>query len=129
MATMHVELVSPERKLWSGEAKSVFARTLEGELGILPGHAPLFGALVDGGLVRIDDESDESVTAAVRGGFLAVADNHVSVLAEWAELGSEVDVAAARAVVERGDSPDGDDEAAAEARLARTRLQAAGENV
>lgn len=125
---MHVELVSPERELWSGEAKSVFARTLEGELGILPNHTPLFGTLVDGGVVRIDLEgSDDSVTAAIRGGFLSVSDNRVSVLAEWAELGSEVDVAAARAIVDRSGDSD-DEEAVAEARLARARLRAAGED-
>lgn len=128
MATMHVELVSPERELWSGEAKSVFARTLEGELGILPNHTPLFGTLVDGGVVRIDlEDSDDSVTAAIRGGFLSVSDNRVSVLAEWAELGSEVDVEAARAIVERSGDSD-DEESAAEARLARARLRAAGED-
>ena len=46
--TMHVELVSVERAIWSGEATAVFARTTEGELGILPGHTPLLGALEPG---------------------------------------------------------------------------------
>ena len=124
MATMHVELVSPERELWSGEAKSVFARTLEGELGILPGHAPLFGALVHGGVVRIDEEDGESLSVAVRGGFLSVADNRVAVLTEWAELGTEVDVDAVRARLgELGD----DEDAKADAELLRARLKAAGE--
>jgi len=54
MATMHVELVSVEKALWSGEATAVFARTPEGELGVLPGHAPLLGALAPGWVVRID---------------------------------------------------------------------------
>ncbi len=45
MSTMHVELVSVESRIWSGEASAVYARTMEGELGILPGHAPLLGAL------------------------------------------------------------------------------------
>ena len=121
---MHVELVSPERELWSGEAKSVFARTLEGELGILPGHAPLFGALVHGGVVRIDEEDGESLSVAVRGGFLSVADNRVAVLTEWAELGTEVDVDAVRARLgELGD----DEDAKADAELLRARLKAAGE--
>ena len=48
MATMQVELVSVERALWSGEATAVFARTVDGELGILPGHTPLLGALEPG---------------------------------------------------------------------------------
>lgn len=123
---MHVELVSPERELWSGEAKSVFARTLEGELGILPGHAPLFGALVHGGVVRIDEEGGESVSVAVRGGFLSVADNRVAVLTEWAELGSEVDVDAVRAELDR--SSDGEDADAEAQQLLRARLKAAGED-
>lgn len=123
---MHVELVSPERELWSGEAKSVFARTLEGELGILPGHAPLFGALVHGGVVRIDEEDGESVSVAVRGGFLSVADNRVAVLTEWAELGSEVDVDAVRAELDRSG---GEEDADADAQqLLRARLKAAGED-
>ena len=58
MATMHVELVSVERALWSGEATAVFARTTEGELGILPGHIPLLGALEPGWTVRIDREGE-----------------------------------------------------------------------
>lgn len=121
---MHVELVSPERELWSGEAKSVFARTLEGELGILPGHTPLFGALVHGGVVRIDEDGGESVSFAVRGGFLSVADNRVSVLTEWAEVGSEVDVDAVRAELDRsGEDADPDAE-----QLLRARLKAAGED-
>ena len=53
MATMHVELVSIERAIWSGEATAVFGRTTEGELGILPGHTPLLGALEPGYPVRI----------------------------------------------------------------------------
>jgi F-type H+-transporting ATPase subunit epsilon len=43
-----VELVTPAERVWSGEAQMVSARTVEGDLGILPGHAPLFGILVDG---------------------------------------------------------------------------------
>ncbi len=48
MATLHVELVSVERPIWSGEATMVVARTTEGVLGVLPGHAPLLGQIVDG---------------------------------------------------------------------------------
>ena len=44
MATLQVELVAVERKIWSGEATMVIARTTEGELGVLPGHAPLLGS-------------------------------------------------------------------------------------
>ena len=45
---LNVELVSPTQQVWSGQATFVSARTIEGDLGVLPGHAPLFGVLVDG---------------------------------------------------------------------------------
>ena len=48
MSQLHVELVAADRKVWEGEARQVNARTVEGELGILPGHTPLLGILVEG---------------------------------------------------------------------------------
>jgi F-type H+-transporting ATPase subunit epsilon len=86
---MHVELVSIEKAIWSGEATAVFGRTTDGDLGILPGHMPLLGALEEGHPVRIDREGGDSLTVDVQGGFLFVhKDHHVSVLAEQAELTS-----------------------------------------
>lgn len=70
VAEMSVELVAVERAVWSGHATSVFAQTTEGELGILPGHTPLLGELVEGGIVKITTTDRETVTAAVFGGFL-----------------------------------------------------------
>ena len=127
MATMHVELVSVERALWSGEATAVFARTTEGELGILPGHIPLLGALAPGWIVRIDREGEEPLRVAVHGGFLSVREDGVSVLAEMAEMAGDIDVARARAALERSkdESPEG--EAARDRAMAR--LRAAGESV
>jgi len=78
---LQVELVSPEKKVWSGEAVSVSARTLEGDLGILTDHAPLLGVLVDGKVVI--KGTDGSVSEFnVNGGFLSVSNNRVSILAE-----------------------------------------------
>jgi F-type H+-transporting ATPase subunit epsilon len=78
---LNVELVSPEKKIWSGEAVSVSARTLEGDLGILTDHAPLLGVLVDGEVViKGTDGSTNSFNVA--GGFLSVSNNRVSILAE-----------------------------------------------
>ena len=78
---LNVELVSPEKKVWSGEAVSVSARTLEGDLGILTDHAPLLGVLVDGEVViKGTDGSTNSFNVA--GGFLSVSNNRVSILAE-----------------------------------------------
>ena len=78
---LKVELVSPEKKVWSGEAVSVSARTLEGDLGILTDHAPLLGVLVDGKVVI--KGTDGSVSEFnVNGGFLSVSNIRVSILAE-----------------------------------------------
>lgn len=130
MPILRVALVSPEREVWTGEAREVFARTLEGEIGILPDHSPVLGVLVDGSVVKITptDES-EPVLAMVGSGFLSVADNEVSVLAEHAELGHEIDVGAAREALRQAGESAGesaDDEAAVAERRARARLQAAG---
>lgn len=103
MANMSVQLVAVERRLWSGEATAVVAQTTEGEIGILPGHEPLLGQLVEGGVVKISTTGNEVVTAAVHGGFLSVTGDGVSVLAESAELAQEIDVAQAREAVQRGD--------------------------
>lgn len=96
MAEMSVELVAVERRLWSGTASMVIARTTEGELGILPGHQPMLGQLVEDGVLTIKTAQGD-VLAAVRGGFLSVTHDTVSILAESAELGAEIDVEAARA--------------------------------
>jgi F-type H+-transporting ATPase subunit epsilon len=128
MATMHVELVSIEAPIWSGEATAVFGRTTEGELGILPGHTPLLGALEPGYPVRIVEESGEELRVAVHGGFLSVHRDGVSVLAEQAEVAGDIDVARARDSLTRYDADGGPDEVAARNR-ALTRLRAAGEQV
>jgi F-type H+-transporting ATPase subunit epsilon len=128
MATMHVELVSVERALWSGEATAVFARTPEGELGILPGHTPLLGALEPGWIVRIDRAEDSELKVAVHGGFLSVRKDGVSVLAEMAELAEDIDAGRARAALDRADPGSGPDGVAARNR-ALSRLRAVGESV
>jgi len=128
---VHVELVSVERLLWSGEAVMVIARTTEGELGVLPGHAPLLGELAGGGAVRIREEGGgEETVFAVHGGFLSVTEDGVSILAELAERADEIDVARAQQALERARSAgEDDDEAAAAANRAISRLRAAGQSV
>lgn len=86
---LHVELVSVEREVWSGEATQVIARTTEGEIGILPGHAPLLGQLAEGHQVRIAQQSGGAVLVDVNGGFLSVTDQGVTILAEQAALVGE----------------------------------------
>src|SRR3954470_19127745 len=94
--------------IWSGEASMVIARTTEGELGVLPGHAPLLGELAPGGVVRIHRESGEDLIVAAHGGFLSVTERGVSILAETAEFSTEIDVERAREALRRADAA-GDD--------------------
>ncbi|RJQ67004.1 F0F1 ATP synthase subunit epsilon [Pseudonocardiaceae bacterium YIM PH 21723] len=118
---MPVQLVAVERRLWSGTATMVVAKTTEGELGILPGHQPLLGQLVEGGVLRITTTDGETVAAVVQGGFLSVSHEGVSILAESAELAHEIDIEAAKIDAESTDD------------LVRTRaigrLRAAGQTV
>ncbi len=128
MATLQVELVAVERKIWSGEATMVIARTTEGELGVLPGHAPLLGELAGGGVVTIRTESGEDVVVAAHGGFLSVTERGVSILAETAEISTEIDVERAREALHRAEGAGDDPEAVEAARRAQSRLRAAGES-
>jgi F-type H+-transporting ATPase subunit epsilon len=125
---MQVELVSAERRLWSGEAEMVVARTTEGEIGILPGHAPMLGEL-GSGVLRVIQPGGEEVVAAIHGGFLSVAASGVSVLADIAELGADIDLQRAQAAYDRAvASISGTDDSAAleELHKAQARLKAAG---
>jgi len=128
MATMQVDLVSVERPIWSGEANAVYARTSEGEIGIMPGHAPLLGALTPGWLVRIQQADGVEQRVAVHGGFLSVRSDGVSVLAELAESSDEIDVARARAALEHAGTGTDEESVAARDR-ALARLRAAGEQI
>lgn len=126
MATMQVQLVAPDRMVWSGEAEIVIARTVDGELGILPRHAPLLGVLVEYP-VTIRRTGEDALVAAVHGGFLSVSSDGVDVLAEIVELAEEIDVPRARQALDR--AKDSDDEAdKAAVRRATARLRAAGES-
>lgn len=80
MANLEVHLVAADRLVYAGEATLVRARTIQGELGILPGHQPLLGVLLEGE-VRIN--SDDGVkTAVVDGGFLSVDHDRVTIVSE-----------------------------------------------
>ena len=130
MATQQVELVAVDHEVWSGEAEVVNARTMEGEIGVLPGHAPLLGVLADGAVVRIGTAEGEEIRVAVHGGFLSVTEDGVQILAERAELADDIDVSRARDAYERHKDADEDDEEGRAAFLrAKARLEAAGETV
>jgi F-type H+-transporting ATPase subunit epsilon len=130
--TLHVEVVSPERILWTGDADRVIARTLGGgEIAFLTGHAPFVGAL-DVGTVRVHREAAEDEIIAVHGGFVEVSHDRVTVLSDVAEVASQIDVERARAAQERAESTlrsATDAEAEAALRRARVRIEAATGNV
>jgi F-type H+-transporting ATPase subunit epsilon len=124
--TLQVELVVPDGEVWSGPAQMVIAKTLEGDIGVLTGHAPVLGILAEGSVVRIrPDEGGEEISAAVSSGFFSIADDRVSVLARQARLSSDIDPAAVQAALdaELGDSGP---EESAQARYYRAQLVAAG---
>lgn len=130
MAEMDVQIVGVEKELWSGQAGFVSARTVEGDIGLLPGHEPVIAQLGEAGVVRIDPTDGESFHAAVFGGFLSVTAESVTILAEQAELASEVDVAEAREELKRAEGGESDDaESKIAADRARARLRAAGESL
>ncbi|MGQ0840454.1 F0F1 ATP synthase subunit epsilon [Actinokineospora sp.] len=114
MAEMSVQLVAVERRLWSGTGTFVVAQTTEGEIGIMPGHEPVLGQLVEGGVVKVRTADGNTVVAAVHGGFLSVTADSVSILAETAELADEIDLGQARTDLAHEDS---DERARAAARV------------
>lgn len=114
-AALQVELVAADRIVWSGPASMVIARTVEGDVGVLKDHAPLLSVLAPA-VVEIRGE-DETVVAAVDGGFLSVAANRVSVLSERTALASEIDVAAVQQALEEARAAEGHEAVAAVARF------------
>ena len=133
--TLHVEVLLPDRSLWSGEAGLVIAKTIDGDIGVQTGHSPVFGILSPGSVVRVrevpgDENSGDVVRAAVRDGFLSVTGNRVSILASSGELSGEVDVNAAQADLTAAAEAAGSSAAAEESpevKYARARLRAAGD--
>lgn len=104
----HVDVVSPEATVWSGEATVVIARTPEGELGIMADHEPLMGALTTGA-VEIEAESGERTTIGVHGGFIQVLENRVTLITDRAQI--TTDTAEAREVAEELASAQAEEEA------------------
>jgi len=96
---LEVHIVTPEREVWTGPAEMLVARGVEGEVGILAGHAPMLVQLAIGPL-RIHEEGGQLLAAVVDGGFLHIGTHEgvtrADVLASQAELESEIDVDATR---------------------------------
>ncbi len=120
---LDVQLVSPERILFSGEADMVITRTLDGEVAFLAEHAPFIGALAEHvARLHLSDGSVQRV--AVHGGFVEVFDNRVIILSDVAELASQVDVERARRAKERAERKDMEEnDEEAEAALARAHVR------
>ena len=121
---LEVALVAAERTVWQGQAKIVIARTTDGDVGILPGHAPLLG-LLQGGTVQVRTVDDEYFVAAAPDGFISVANDRVSILAENAEMGHDIDLEEARRELEQALAT-GTDERGRRRRGATRRGQGAG---
>lgn len=126
---LHVEVVSPERILWSGEAEMVQARTVGGgDIAFLTGHAPFVGALeIWKVVIRPVNGADEEV--AVHGGFVEVSNDRVTILSDVAELASQIDHARAERAAEAAEAQlrgEHDAEAEAALRRARVRIDVAG---
>jgi F-type H+-transporting ATPase subunit epsilon len=129
--TVEVHIVTPVREVWTGDVQQLIARGVDGEVGILGGHAPLLVQLAIGPL-RMLTESGET-RAVIDGGFLHVSTHEgatrADVLAAYAELEQEIDVEAARARLAEleGRSIEDDDELAkGEIAKATARIKLAG---
>jgi F-type H+-transporting ATPase subunit epsilon len=121
--TLQVELVSPERILYSGEADMVIARTIDGEIAFMTGHAPFIGSLGIGA-VTVRGTDGTEVKAAVHEGFVEVTDDRVTILSDVAELADDIDADRARRALDDLEHTKADtDEAEAEAGLRRAQLR------
>lgn len=128
--TLQVQVVSPERILWTGDAELVTARTVEGgDITFLTGHAPFVGAL-EVGKVTVRPDGGDDVHFAVHGGFVEVSNNEVSLVTDVAEHADAVDIERAQAAIAAANAALAQDPADASAvaakRRAELRLEVAG---
>lgn len=125
---IEVHVVTPEREVWTGAAAEVIARGVDGDVGILTGHAPMLIRLAIGPL-HVQEEGGAWLRAVVDGGFLHVSTEEgrtrVDVLADAAQLAAEIDADAARRRVEELRSAGGEDDEAARRDLARAEARLA----
>jgi len=133
--TLHVEIVSPSGRVFHGDARGVIAPGTEGSFEVLKNHAPMIASF-EVGTIDISLQSGDRIRFATSGGFLEVLNNTVTILAETAELASDIDVERAReserkALERLAEAGDAEERRAAEDRLnrARNRLRASMGNV
>jgi F-type H+-transporting ATPase subunit epsilon len=125
MASMHVELVSPESIVFSGDSTMVVARTTSGEIAFLPGHIPFVGVLSGKSPVKIWLTDGSIRTVAVHSGFVEVSHDNVTILSDVAELADEINVPRAQAAKDHAESRlrENADDADAQAALLRAELR------
>lgn len=128
--SLNVQVVSPERVLWTGEAEMITTRVLEGgDITFLPGHIPYLAALEIARLV-IRPLDGEDIEFAVHGGFVELSNDRVTVLSDNAETPADIDVERARAALERAratnEASPGDESAELARKRATVRLSVAG---
>jgi F-type H+-transporting ATPase subunit epsilon len=125
---LQVEVVAADRVVWSGEATNIIARTVDGDIGILPGHEPVLGILVPSGVEIFCIDNTREVVA-VDGGFISVGQGRVSILSEYARMASEVSLSDAEHELaeaqSRLDSGDDDEETRMHFRRASAQVRAA----
>ena len=100
--TIHVDVVSADREIYSGKSEMVIAPAVEGEVGIMPGHSPLVTRLTPGE-VRVQHEGKDEEVLFVSGGFLEVQPSVVTILADTAERAPDIDAAEAEAAKRRAE--------------------------
>ncbi len=126
---MQVEVVSADKVIWSGESTNVIAKTTDGEIGILPGHAPVLAVLQPSAVVIFCEDGRKREVVAVDGGFVSVSQGRVSILSEYARLADEVSLAEAERELaeaqQRLDSGDGSEDDRKHLQRATAQLRAA----
>lgn len=122
---LNVEVVAVDRLVWEGPAKSVVVKTIEGTMGILPGHEPVLALLADSA-VRVESLNGEEELFAVHGGFFSLDTDTIKILAETAEIAAEIDVDRAKAAKARAEEAGADDaDEIAAIKRAETRIDVA----
>ena len=127
---MQVEVVSPERILFSGAADMVVCRAEGGDIAFLTGHAPFLGTLGIG-IVKVTLTAGGDEHIAVHGGFVEVRDNSVIILSDVAELMDHIDIERARRAKEAAEAAlraNNDNEAEAALRRAEVRIELASKH-
>lgn len=92
---MQVEVVSADQIVWSGHSANIIATTVDGDIGILPGHAPVLAVLQPSAVVIYTEDGKQREIIAVDGGFISVSHGRVSILSEYARMADEVNLAQA----------------------------------